>query len=63
MAKDKNTLKRDTEKINRTFSYQKGACQLNFQLRIDIKQELKDFLECLVIAKKDVEEQIAKVGK
>jgi small-conductance mechanosensitive channel len=45
---------------NKQFSYSKGKVTLNFTLRIDIKSELKDFLELLKVAKKEVEEEIKK---
>jgi len=41
--------------IPKQFSYSKGKCNLNFTLRIDIKTELRDFLECLKLAQKEVE--------
>lgn len=48
----------NTEQKN--FSYSKGNCNLNFVLRTDIKQELKDFLELLKVAAKEVEEELTK---
>ena len=39
----------------KTFNYEKGACTLNFTLKIDVKTELKDFKECLVEAQKDID--------
>ena len=47
-------VKKDS-KVNKDFSYSKGKVQLNFTLRTDIKNELKDFLECLKVAQKEVE--------
>lgn len=58
MAKKDMFVKRDTAVRNRTFNYSKGACKLNFVLRTDIKQELKDFLECLKVAAQDVQAEL-----
>ncbi len=43
---------------NRTFSYSKGDVSLNFTLRIDIKDQLKDFKELLEKAVEEVSEEI-----
>lgn len=40
---------------SKNFSYSKGKISLNFSLRTDIKQEMKDFLELLKVAQKEVE--------
>ena len=50
-------VKKDS-KVNKDFSYSKGKVQLNFTLRTDIKNELKDFLECLKVAQKEVESEL-----
>lgn len=60
MGKDKGVLRRDTAELRRQFSYNKGICNLNFTLRVDIKQELKDFLEILEAAKADVKAELDK---
>jgi len=52
-----NNIKKNN-KINKNYSYEKGECKLNFSLRIDIKNELKDFLELLKVAVKDIEEDL-----
>lgn len=44
----------------KTFKYSKGVTNLSFTLRIDIKQELKDFLELLERAVEDVKIQLDK---
>ena len=44
----------------KTFSYAKGDTNLNFTLRIDIKDELKDFLVCLEKSVEEVKAEIAK---
>lgn len=59
-AQDKNIIKSDSTR-SRNFNYSKGACTLNFTLRTDVKIELKDFLELLKVAMKDVEEEIKNV--
>lgn len=43
---------------NRTFKYTKNDVTLDFSLRTDIKQQLKDFKECLEAALVDVEAEI-----
>lgn len=43
MAK-KDLIQSDTAVVSRTFTYSKGATNLKFVLRVDIKQELKDFV-------------------
>lgn len=45
---------------SKQFSYSKGECKLNFNLRTDIKSQLKDFSELLKVALKEVEEEINK---
>ena len=44
--------------VSKSFKYSKGKVQLNFVLRTDIKSELKDFLELLKTATKEVELEI-----
>lgn len=46
--------------VNRQFSYSKGRTNLSFQLRIDIKTELREFIELLEQALKDVTEEFDK---
>ena len=53
--KDKLQNNSTTQK---NFAYQKGNVSLNFNLRTDIKQELKDFLELLKVAVLEVEKEI-----
>lgn len=52
-----NKVKTDN-KVTKQFSYVKGKVSLNFTLRTDIKNELKDFLECLKVAQKEVEKEL-----
>jgi len=47
--------------ISKNFSYSKGKVCLNFNLRIDIKQELKDFLELLKVAQVEVTNELNKL--
>jgi hypothetical protein len=47
--------------VNKNFKYEKGKVSLNFTLRTDIKNELKDFLELLKVAQREVEEDINKL--
>ena len=55
----KQILKR--EHIERkTFSYAFGTCKLEFSLRTDIKQELKDFLVCLEAGAEEVKAELKK---
>ena len=42
------------------FSYSKGNVNLSFTLRTDIKTELKDFLELLKVATKEVDNELKK---
>ena len=44
----------------KNFSYSKGKVSLNFSLRTDIKQELKNFLELLKVAQEEVLEELKK---
>lgn len=53
----KKTLRANKE-TRRSFSYSQGNASLNFTLRIDVKSELKDFLELLKIAVEDVTKEI-----
>jgi len=48
-----NSLQK-TQITKRDFSYKKGNCSLNFTLNIEEKNELKDFIECLTEAEKDI---------
>ncbi len=56
----KKTLIKNTIE-NKTFSYSKGKVKLNFVLRIDIKEEMKNFIELLQEAKTDVQTQLDKL--
>ena len=54
-----NTIKANNT-TSKNFSYSKGKIGLNFTLRTDIKQEMKDFLDLLKVAQKEVLEEIDK---
>lgn len=58
MDRNKTKFLQREQTQNKGFSYTKGATSLSFSLRIDIKQELKDFLECLEAAMADVKKEI-----
>lgn len=47
-------------KTSKTFSYSLGGVKLDFTLRTDVKTELKDFLECLKMGVREVEQEISK---
>lgn len=49
---------RTDHKTVRQFSYRKNNVSLAFSLRIDIKEDLKDFRELLVEALKEVDQEI-----
>lgn len=44
----------------RNFSYSKGTTTLRFNLRTDIKQELKDFKELMLMALSDIDIELSK---
>ena len=56
-------IKADTAVVRREFRYEGEGVTLAFSLRIDVKKELKTFLELLKAAAVDVEKEIASVGK
>ena len=45
----------------KTFNFAKGKTTLNFILRTDIKNELKDFKQCLEAALSEVENELNKL--
>ena len=60
MKNDKKTLQKDhTEK--KAFGYVKGNVSINFNLRTDIKQEMKDARDILVEAIKDFDKELEKL--
>ena len=56
-SKNKQVLQK-TPTENKNFSYSKGNVTLSFNLRTDIKDQLKDFLELLKEGVKDVEKEL-----
>lgn len=59
MFKNKKKVE-STNTIQKNFSYKKGEVVLNFTLRTDEKTQLKDFQEILLMASKEVQEEIEK---
>lgn len=58
-----NTLKniiKDNSTTQKNFSYSKGNVSLVFNLRNDIKQDLKDFAELLKVAILEVNKELEK---
>jgi len=60
MWKNKKKLQSNNT-TNKNFSYSKGDTTLKFSLRVDIKEELIDFLECLNEATNEVKKEINKI--
>ena len=58
MFKQKQIKNNSTTQKN--FSFTKGNVSLSFNLRTDIKDELKDFLELLKVATLEVNKEIEK---
>lgn len=56
----KNILQKDTAETTRTFKYVLNETNLAFNLRVDIKKDLKDFRELLKAALIDVTAELAK---
>lgn len=56
----KNILTR-LNTIHKKFSYNKNNVNLVFDLRIDVKEELKDFLELLENAIEEVKEDLSRL--
>lgn len=59
MAKNKAFVEANHTQ-SKSFSYKKGGVTLSFSLRVDIKQEMKDFVELLERAVVEVGEEFAK---
>ena len=56
MANKKQLI--STNKEQKTWNLQKGDVQLNFTLRVDIKEEMKNFLEILESATESIKEEL-----
>lgn len=53
----KSQIKNDTT-TQKNFSYSKGKVTLSFNLRTDIKTDLKDFFQLLQVALEEVNKEI-----
>ena len=51
-------LLKNNSTTQKNFSYSKGKVTLSFNLRTDIKTDLKDFLELLEVATEGVKKEI-----
>lgn len=60
MNKIKKTTVQNNSTTSRNFSYKKGDVVLEFNLRTDIKNQLKDFKELLEVALLEVTSEIEK---
>ena len=60
MTKRNRKIVKSENTTSRNFSYSIGAVSLNFTLRTDKKQDLKDFAELLKVAIDEVELEINK---
>lgn len=56
---NKNILQ-STNTESKTWNHTKGNVQLNFTLRVDIKEEMKAFVELLKTAQANVEAELQK---
>lgn len=56
--KAKPTVKKDSSVVRRTFAYSLNQVDLSFNLRTDIKQELKDFADLLKVATYEVDQEL-----
>ncbi len=50
-------------KLKKEFNYVFGKCNLSFNLRVDVKSELKEYAELLKYALNEVEEELEKIDK
>ncbi len=57
----KGILKKDTGVVIKKFDYELDGCTLKFDLRIDVKIQLKAYTHLLEQALKDVEAELAKI--
>lgn len=57
---DRKKILKNSSTTSKKFSYSKGDVNLIFDLRTDIKQQLKDFYELLEIATKEVKKELEK---
>ncbi len=60
MKNDKKVMKKDTVEVKQ-FSYAKGNVSFKYDIRVDIKQDLKDAIECAEEFIKDAKVQLQKI--
>jgi hypothetical protein len=54
----KGTIARGEQPVRKTFSYVKDGVALEFTLRVDIKKELKAWLDLMEVARLDIIKEI-----
>ena len=52
---------KNNNEVTKKYSYEKNKITLSFNLRTDIKHQMKDFLELLKVAQKEIEEDLTKL--
>ena len=57
---DRKKILQTNNTTSKHFDYSKGSVRLSFDLRTDIRQELKDFSELLKVAILEVDNEIEK---
>ncbi len=57
-----NIIEKDEQTLIKNFGYKKDGVSLSFDLRVDVKKQLKAFLELMEEAKKDIEEELKKLS-
>lgn len=58
---DLKIIEKDEQQLRKNFGYTKDGISLKFTLRVDVKKELKAFLELMAEAKQDIEKEIEKL--
>lgn len=58
----KDTILKTESFLRKEFALEKNGIRLNFTLRVDIKQELKDFKDLLELAQTQVKEELEKLS-
>lgn len=56
----KNLIVQKESESWRLFKYKKGAIDISFNIRVDIKQHMKDLLNCLESATVEIKEELEK---
>lgn len=62
MAAQKTILEQ-TKESRKTWNFKKGNATLNFTLRVDIQQDMKDFVELLERSVEEVKKEIEATKK